>query len=132
MRWSWPSVLSGEAGSMPGWLCRSTEVDSSVRRSAASLCSGLIVAQPGAASVMRAWRRSSGAARIHPSLHPHHMARASAVEYKAPMRTFARVAAIAAAVLLLTAPVSAQIAREAVVIGMEAEPPGLDPGQALG
>jgi len=48
------------------------------------------------------------------------------------MLTIARVIAIVATVLLVTVPASAQIAREAVVIGMEAEPPGLDPGQALG
>src|SRR6476646_9188728 len=35
-------------------------------------------------------------------------------------------------VLLWTSAAAAQPAREAVVIGMEAEPPGLDPGQALG
>src|SRR5262245_50120189 len=34
--------------------------------------------------------------------------------------------------LLWTSPVAAQPTRDAVVIGMEAEPPGLDPGQALG
>jgi peptide/nickel transport system substrate-binding protein len=34
--------------------------------------------------------------------------------------------------LLWTAPVVAQPARDVIVIGMEAEPPGLDPGQALG
>ena len=48
------------------------------------------------------------------------------------MRTVARIAAVAAAVLVFTAPASAQTAREALVVGMEAEPPGLDPGQALG
>src|SRR5947208_14644756 len=48
------------------------------------------------------------------------------------MRTVARIAAVAAAVLVVTAPALAQIAREALVVGMEAEPPGLDPGQALG
>jgi peptide/nickel transport system substrate-binding protein len=35
-------------------------------------------------------------------------------------------------VLLWTSPVTAQPARDVVVVGMEAEPPGLDPGQALG
>ena len=35
-------------------------------------------------------------------------------------------------VLLWTSPVAAQPARYVVVVGMEAEPPGLDPGQALG
>ena len=48
------------------------------------------------------------------------------------MRSVARLAAVVAAVLIFTAPAPAQIAREAVVVGMEAEPPGLDPGQALG
>ena len=47
------------------------------------------------------------------------------------MRTLARLAVVLAA-LLLAAPTTAQVGREAVVIGMEAEPPGLDPGQALG
>src|SRR4029077_4871303 len=47
------------------------------------------------------------------------------------MRSLVRCAAVLA-LLLFTAPAGAQIAREAVVVGMEAEPPGLDPGQALG
>jgi len=34
--------------------------------------------------------------------------------------------------LLWTSTAAAQPARDVVVIGMEAEPPGLDPGQALG
>ena len=40
------------------------------------------------------------------------------------------VAALAA--VLLAAPAAAQTPREVLVVGMEAEPPGLDPGQALG
>ena len=48
------------------------------------------------------------------------------------MLNVARVLAAVMAVLLLASPGAAQIARDAVVIGMEAEPPGLDPGQALG
>ena len=48
------------------------------------------------------------------------------------MLTLARVAAALAAVLLCLAPAHAQGARDAIVVGMEAEPPGLDPGQALG
>src|SRR5437870_6910753 len=48
------------------------------------------------------------------------------------MRTVARIAAVAAAVLVVTAPALAQIARDVLVVGMEAEPPGLDPSQALG
>src|SRR5262245_53973680 len=40
------------------------------------------------------------------------------------------VAALAA--MLLAAPATAQTPREVLVVGMEAEPPGLDPGQALG
>src|SRR2546428_10890195 len=39
--------------------------------------------------------------------------------------------AVLAAVLLAT-PVGAQPPRDVFVVGMEAEPPGLDPGQALG
>jgi peptide/nickel transport system substrate-binding protein len=35
-------------------------------------------------------------------------------------------------VLLWTSAAAAQPARDVVVVGMEAEPPGLDPGQALG
>lgn len=37
-----------------------------------------------------------------------------------------------ALVLFWTSPVAAQPTHDAVVVGMEAEPPGLDPGQALG
>src|SRR5690348_2193837 len=48
------------------------------------------------------------------------------------MLTVARVVAAFAAVLVLASPGAAQVARDAIVIGMEAEPPGLDPGQALG
>ena len=33
---------------------------------------------------------------------------------------------------LLARPAEAQVPRDVVVVGMEAEPPGLDPGQALG
>src|SRR5215510_14871182 len=36
------------------------------------------------------------------------------------------------ATLLLASPAVAQVPRDVVVVGMEAEPPGLDPGQALG
>ena len=36
------------------------------------------------------------------------------------------------AAALLASPVVAQVPRDVVVVGMEAEPPGLDPGQALG
>ena len=36
------------------------------------------------------------------------------------------------AVVLLACPAGAQVPRDVVVVGMEAEPPGLDPGQALG
>jgi peptide/nickel transport system substrate-binding protein len=36
------------------------------------------------------------------------------------------------AVAPLTSPALAQVPRDVVVVGMEAEPPGLDPGQALG
>ena len=48
------------------------------------------------------------------------------------MITIARVAAALCAVLLAAAPAVAQAPRDVVVVGMEAEPPGLDPGQALG
>jgi peptide/nickel transport system substrate-binding protein len=41
-------------------------------------------------------------------------------------------AAALLAALLLASPAGAQIPRDVVVVGMEAEPPGLDPGQALG
>src|SRR2546426_72034 len=44
----------------------------------------------------------------------------------------AEVAATLLAVVLLGAAVWAQAPRDVVVVGMEAEPPGLDPGQALG
>ena len=47
------------------------------------------------------------------------------------MRDLARVVAAVVAILF-TVPATAQIARDVVVVGMEAEPPGLDPGQALG
>jgi peptide/nickel transport system substrate-binding protein len=49
-----------------------------------------------------------------------------------------RAAAVVASLLLLlalvapSAPVAAQTPKDVLVIGMEAEPPGLDPGQALG
>ncbi|HKQ66515.1 MAG TPA: ABC transporter substrate-binding protein, partial [Methylomirabilota bacterium] len=39
---------------------------------------------------------------------------------------------VALAAVLLAAPAAAQTPREVLVVGMEAEPPGLDPGQALG
>ena len=42
------------------------------------------------------------------------------------------VLVLLAALVLPPAPASAQVPRDVVVIGMEAEPPGLDPGQALG
>src|SRR5438270_44999 len=48
------------------------------------------------------------------------------------MRSLVRAAAAVLAVLVFTIPAAAQIARDVVVVGMEAEPPGLDPGQALG
>ena len=48
------------------------------------------------------------------------------------MITTASVAAALCAVLLAAAPAVAQTPRDVVVVGMEAEPPGLDPGQALG
>ena len=48
------------------------------------------------------------------------------------MLAIARVAVVLLAVLALAGSAGAQIARDVLVIGMEAEPPGLDPGQALG
>jgi peptide/nickel transport system substrate-binding protein len=48
------------------------------------------------------------------------------------MIAIARAAAVWSAVLLFAAPAVAQTPRDVVVVGMEAEPPGLDPGQALG
>jgi peptide/nickel transport system substrate-binding protein len=48
------------------------------------------------------------------------------------MWRFARLAATLLAVVVLPATAWAQIPRDVVVVGMEAEPPGLDPGQALG
>src|SRR5215510_9037382 len=47
------------------------------------------------------------------------------------MRALARVVAAVVAILF-TVPATAQIARDVVVVGMESEPPGRDPGQALG
>jgi len=41
-------------------------------------------------------------------------------------------AVVMLAATLLATPAHAQVPRDVVVIGMEAEPPGLDPGQALG
>ena len=48
------------------------------------------------------------------------------------MRTQRRLVLFLGFTLLLTVPGAAQPARDVVVVGMEAEPPGLDPGQALG
>jgi len=48
------------------------------------------------------------------------------------MSRLAAVVATLLAVVLLGAAVWAQAPRDVVVVGMEAEPPGLDPGQALG
>src|SRR4030095_7703038 len=48
------------------------------------------------------------------------------------MMTFISVLATLLAVVLLTSPAVAQVPRDVLVVGMEAEPPGLDPGQALG
>src|SRR3989475_9779666 len=48
------------------------------------------------------------------------------------MSSLAAVVATLLAVVLLGAAVWAQAPRDVVVVGMEAEPPGLDPGQALG
>jgi peptide/nickel transport system substrate-binding protein len=48
------------------------------------------------------------------------------------MLVIIRVALALAGILALTAPAGAQISRDVLVVGMEAEPPGLDPGQALG
>ena len=48
------------------------------------------------------------------------------------MLVIIRVALALAAILIFTAPAGAQISRDVLVVGMEAEPPGLDPGQALG
>src|SRR6202795_3719940 len=48
------------------------------------------------------------------------------------MHGIARIVTLALMLSLTAVSVSAQTARDVVVIGMEAEPPGLDPGQALG
>jgi peptide/nickel transport system substrate-binding protein len=48
------------------------------------------------------------------------------------MRTLCRLFGLLTLVVVWTSAVAAQPARDAVVVGMEAEPPGLDPGQALG
>lgn len=48
------------------------------------------------------------------------------------MLAIARVTVVLLAVLALAPPAGAQISRDVLVVGMEAEPPGLDPGQALG
>ena len=48
------------------------------------------------------------------------------------MSRLAAIVATLLAVVLLGADVWAQAPRDVVVVGMEAEPPGLDPGQALG
>ena len=48
------------------------------------------------------------------------------------MRSISSLAAALLVLLALSSTASAQGARDVVVIGMEAEPPGLDPGQALG
>src|SRR5881628_261664 len=52
--------------------------------------------------------------------------------YKGPMPRFAPFAAAMLASVLLATPIPAQTPRDVLVVGMEAEPPGLDPGQALG
>src|SRR5499426_4572924 len=52
---------------------------------------------------------------------------------RAEMSRFARIAAIVLAIVpLLPTASPAQTPRDVLVVGMEAEPPGLDPGQALG
>ncbi len=48
------------------------------------------------------------------------------------MSGFAPFVVTLLAVALLTTSSSAQTPRDVLVVGMEAEPPGLDPGQALG
>ena len=48
------------------------------------------------------------------------------------MREFTAAAVITLLAIFAAGPVMAQTPRDVVVIGMEAEPPGLDPGQALG
>jgi peptide/nickel transport system substrate-binding protein len=48
------------------------------------------------------------------------------------MSKLAPFAATLLALVLLTTPSLAQTPRDVLVVGMEAEPPGLDPGQALG
>src|ERR1041385_8042628 len=48
------------------------------------------------------------------------------------MRAVGRVMVVVVTALVCAVPAAAQIARDVVVVGMEAEPPGLDPGQALG
>ena len=48
------------------------------------------------------------------------------------MSGFVPFAATLLAIVLLATPSSAQAPRDVLVVGMEAEPPGLDPGQALG
>jgi len=47
-------------------------------------------------------------------------------------RLCATLLATLLAAALLASPAVAQVPRDVVVVGMEAEPPGLDPGQALG
>src|SRR5256712_14195981 len=48
------------------------------------------------------------------------------------MTTLASFGVAVLAAVLLATPVGAQTPRDVFVVGMEAEPPGLDPGQALG
>jgi peptide/nickel transport system substrate-binding protein len=48
------------------------------------------------------------------------------------MSGFVPFAATLLAIVMLATPGSAQAPRDVLVVGMEAEPPGLDPGQALG
>jgi peptide/nickel transport system substrate-binding protein len=48
------------------------------------------------------------------------------------MRSIRAVAGALLALIVVSGPALAQGARDVVIIGMEAEPPGLDPGQALG
>jgi len=52
--------------------------------------------------------------------------------YKGSVITLASFGVAALAAVLLATPVGAQTPRDVFVVGMEAEPPGLDPGQALG
>ena len=44
----------------------------------------------------------------------------------------ARIAVLLLVALSFAPSISAQVPRDVLIVGMEAEPPGLDPGQALG